>query len=223
LDLKQLTNELVVEERWHCDRAQKDADSEAIRAINEHDQGSADRTTSLIRWLASPARALGFSALRGFSTDSRTEVAGRIIAFADKRQEKALHYDKAKIVSEFNKLEGRLKEVAPRNKNGKERDVTSLTSKALWCCYPEDVPIFDKNAVSALRFISRVCHWSPGPNESEYARFVDVWFRAYDEVRPIIDKADLSDCPYKIRVFDSVLWYLGQDSFYEESAGSSAS
>jgi hypothetical protein len=88
----------------------------------------------------------------GFPTENRTNVAGQILAFA-----------------------------APRRKNGGERDVTSLTSKALWCCFPEDVPIFDNNAVSALRFLSRLYRWTPGANQSEYARFVNLWFLAYDE------------------------------------------
>ena len=46
--------------------------------------------------------------------------------------------------------------IPPSRKTGRLRDVTSLTSKALWCCYPQDVPMFDDYAVRALQVISRL-------------------------------------------------------------------
>jgi hypothetical protein len=128
----------------------------------------------------------------GVATDTRASIAGQIIAFADEREDKSLHRDKNRIVSEFDKLKDRIDKAAPRNKTGKGRAVTSLTSKALWCCYPNDVPIFDRNAVSALGVISRVCHLAPGRNQSEYAGFVDVWFRVYNEVESVIGPEDMS-------------------------------
>ena len=70
--------------------------------------------------------------------------------------------------------------------------MTSLTSKALWCCDPDDVPIFDRNAANALRVVSRLYQWDPGAGQSEYERFLNVWFRAYDEVEPVLDQVDLS-------------------------------
>jgi hypothetical protein len=57
----------------------------------------------------------------------------------------------------------------------------------------------------------------PSPGSSEYASFIHLWSRVYDEVEPVIDQADRSTCPYKVRVLDSVLWYLGKNEFYNEA------
>ena len=156
----------------------------------------------------------------GLPAETRAPIASRIIAFADGRQQESLYLDKDKIVNEFDKLGDCINEDVPQNRTGKSRVVTSLTSKALWCCYPNDVPIFDRNAVRALGVISRVCHLAPGRNQSEYASFVDVWLQVYSQVECVIQPADLSDCPYKVRALDRLLWYLGQDGFYDCSADS---
>ena len=215
LNLRQLTKELV-ENGWHRGGPETGADDAVIKAIDQRDRDLADRKKSLVDWLNR------YKALMGVSMDSRASIAGQIIAFADEREEKSLDLDKNRIVSEFNKLKDRIDTAAPRNKTGKGRSVTSLTSKALWCCYPNDAPIFDRNAVSALGVISRVCHLAPGRGQSEYASFADVWLRVYSEVESVIGLQYLSDCPYKIRALDRLLWYLGQDGFYDQSTDSSS-
>jgi hypothetical protein len=215
LNLRQLTKELV-EKGWHRGGPETGADDAVIKAIDQRDRDIADRKKSLVDWLNR------YKALMGVSTETRASIAGQIIAFADEREEKSLHRDKNKIVSEFSKLKHRIDTVAPRNKTGKGRAVTSLTSKALWCCYPNDIPIFDRNAVSALGIISRVCHLAPIRDQSEYSSFVDVWLWIYNEVESVIGPEDLSDCPYKVRALDRLLWYLGQDGFYDQSDDSSA-
>jgi hypothetical protein len=149
--------------------------------------------------------------------DRSVAIAGEIIGFADEPREASLHRDKDRIVSEFNRLKERISKVAKPNKNGKPPNLQSLTSKALWCCYPYDVPIYDKNAASALRVISRLCDVVPQPRQEEYACFVDAWLQVYNEVEPVITQEDLSDCPYKVRVLDRMLWYLGQSSFYDKN------
>jgi len=45
-----------------------------------------------------------------------------------------------------------------------------------------------------------------------------VWLQVYKEVEPVMSEVDLSDCPYKIRVLDRLLWYLGQPGFYDSSS-----
>lgn len=65
-------------------------------------------------------------------------------------------------------------------------------------------------------------HLASGRDQSEYASFVDVWLRVYNEVESAIVLEDLSDCPYKVRALDRLLWYLGQDGFYDQSDDSSA-
>ena len=90
----------------------------------------------------------------GYPQDGRTAVADQIIRFAVARCEKLLYRGKERIIFEFNRLEERINQVAPYNRAGDKRDVTYLSSKALWCCYPEDVPIFDRNSACALKVIS---------------------------------------------------------------------
>ena len=86
----------------------------------------------------------------------------------------------------------------------------------MWLCFPDDLPIYDANALTGLKVISRLCHWA-SPELAKYARFVHLWLRAYNEVEAIIDQADLSGCPYKVRVLDRMLWYLGEPKFYDEA------
>jgi hypothetical protein len=96
---------------------------------------------------------------------------------------------------------------------GKKREVTSLTSKALWCCYPHDIPILDDYAERALQVISRILRLAPATEKPRYSAFVDVWFQVYDEIKLVIDKPELNKYKYKVRVLDKLLWYLGQHSF----------
>jgi len=215
LDLKHLARELVESGR-HSNRAETGTDNAVLEAVSQRDRDPAERKKSVVDWLNR------YRVLMGLHTDCRTLIAGEIIAFADERQEESLHRDKNRIVYEFNEIEHRISKVTPRPKKGKERAVTSLASKALWCCYPNDVPIFDRNAASALRVISRLCHLAPEPNQREYARFVDVWLQVYSEIEPVVAQAVLCDCPYKVRVLDRLLWYLGQNDFYDGSVGSTA-
>lgn len=203
LDLKQLAQDLI-KNKVHCDPSETAEDNAVIDAINQHHQDPEDRKKSLLRWLNR------YSVLRGLPTEGRAAIAGQIVAFADERQQRSLQRDKGEIVSEFNKLENRISTVT-------KRQVHSLASKALWCCYPDDVPMFDRNAICALRLISRLCYFTPAPNQSEYECFVEIWLRVYNEIESVITPEDLSDCPYKVRVLDRLLWYLGQNSFYNDT------
>ena len=210
LDLRQVTKQLIAM-KWHCGGRDTVEDNLAIDVIHQRDRAPTDRKNQIVHWLTH-YKVLMFS-----SPDRSLAIAEQIIGFADEPREDSLHRDKARIVSEFDRLRERICKVAKPKKNGKPPALTSLTSKALWCCYPDDVPIFDNNAASALRVISRVCHMVPEPKQPEYACFVDVWLQVYKVIEPMIGPEDLSDCPYKVRVLDRLLWYLGQSSFYDES------
>jgi len=111
------------------------------------------------------------------------------------------------------KLEERIQPFAPLTKAGEHRKVTSLASKALWCCYPNDVPMFDNNAQRALQIFSRLCRIFPEPGQEEYGCFVDAWLQLYHKIEPVIDQADIKGFPYKIRVLDGILWYMGKPTF----------
>jgi hypothetical protein len=176
--------------------------------------GKSTRVLELLRIIVAWLEYYGV--LRGLPAAAWNSISYQIIAFGDNRREKSLHRNEDQIVSEFSKLEENIREVMPRNKNGEARDAVSLTSKALWLCFPDDIPIYDANALTGLKVISRLCHWA-SPDRTVYVRFVHLWLQAYSELEPIIDRADLSGCPYKVRVLDRVLWYLGKAEFYDEA------
>jgi hypothetical protein len=203
LDLRKFAEEFVAT-GWYRDKTQADRDNLVIDAIDERDRDQPSRNKALVDWLNY------YRVLMGFSSEARIGVADQILGFADGRGGKSLGLDRCVILSEFGKLEAGIKKITPR-------DVTSLTSKGLWCCYPNDVPIYDRNAVTVLRVISRIRRTAPEPGRSRYASFLDLWIRLYREIEPVIDQADLTDCTYKVRVLDQLLWYLGDTGFYDEA------
>jgi hypothetical protein len=208
LDLKRLTEEFVAQ-GLHSNKEETGADNKAINAVNQHDLDATDRKEQVVHWLEF------YKVLMFVPPDRKTAIADQILRFADGPRRKSLRCDKNGIVSEFNSLGELISKVAKPKKDGNPPQLTSLISKALWCCYPDDVPIFDNNAASALKVISRLCHLASRPDQPKYARFIDVWFRVYNEVEVLIDQADLSNCPYKVRVLDRLLWHLGQSTFYD--------
>jgi hypothetical protein len=211
LDLKELTKELLAE-RCQDGGFETDKDKAVVEAIDQLDLGLEERKQRVVTWLNH------YKVFMGFPRDQKTAVAEEVVAFADERRERLLHRDQEIIVLEFLSLQERIGKVGLRTKAGKAHGITSLTSKALWCCYPEDVPIFDRNAAGTLKIISRLCKLPSTNGKSEYGGFIDMWFRVYNEIDSVIVQADLRDCPYRIRVLDRLLWYLGQDSYYGEKA-----
>jgi hypothetical protein len=209
LDLSKFTEEFVATGEY-LDMDETAKDVAVLDAIKQSNRDLSSRNKAVVDWLHY------YKVFMGFSGEERIRVGDQILGFADERQGTSLGLDRQLILSEFKKLEERIKKVAPRTKAGAVRDVTSLTSKGLWCCYPDDVPIFDRNAVAALGVISRILRIASGP-ASEYERFLDVWIRVYREVEPVIKGADLSDCPQKVRVLDRMLWYLGETGFYNNA------
>lgn len=208
-DLRRFTEQFVAA-KLYSDSSETAKDNAVITAIRNRKLAATDRKRQVVDWLNY------MRVLMSFPQDARTLVAEQIITYADGTRQDLLHQDKVGIVIEFDTLRERVCRFAPRTKNGEERDVTSLTSKALWCCYPDAVPIFDNNAAGALRVIGRLCHFAPVPKQSKYACFVDLWLKVYAELEPVISDADLSGCPYRVRLLDRLLWYLGQSSFYDK-------
>ncbi len=186
-------------------------DMVAIRAIESTDELRPVRIERIQQWLHS------YHVLRSFTSETERKIAEQVIIYADGRERNSLEMRQNLILDEFKKLESRLQLILPMNKSGTPRKVTSLVSKAIWCCYPSDIPIFDSYAEYALQVLCRICNIKvnndiSGSNK-EYERFLEAWLHVYREIEPVIDANVLKVYPYKIRAFDSLLWYIGQPKF----------
>ena len=183
-------------------------DEEAVQAISGHAMELVEREDRLLKWLHY------YRILRFFPPERSRQIAMEIIEYADESRTTGGLLGKDGVLAEYANVRERITPVAPLSLTGNVREVTSLTSKALWCCYPHDVPIFDAYALSALQMICRLSGKKlSAKNPSKYACFVDAWFQVYAEVEPVIEAADLEGYPYRVRVLDRLLWFLGQPSF----------
>jgi hypothetical protein len=208
LNLKEVTEDFIRTKLTSFVR-DTDPDVATVRAIAEKGMMREEREGQVLKWLRY------YKVIRFFPPKNSGEIARRIVEFADEPRPECLLQNKAQIISEYRRLKERIQPLAPRTKSGKERRITSLTSKALWCCYPQDVPIFDDYAERSLQMIGRICRIFPDAEQDEYGRFVDVWLQIYREIEPFINEheAYLKGFAYKIRLLDGILWYLGKPEF----------
>ena len=77
--------------------------------------------------------------------------------------------------------------------------------------------MFDRLVQNALWILCKLSQLRPKASvasNGRYAVFADIWFHIYDQVEPIIaQEADRIDYPYKLRVFDRMLWLIGQPNY----------
>lgn len=153
-----------------------------------------------------------YQVFRGPTAQHRERIAQNLVTFFDDQKKSRLRKDE--IEQKFKDLETSLRSNANiLTRTGKEQHIDSLTSKALWLCYPQDVPIMDTFAENSLRVLARILNLRISVGESRYANYMKLWFAAYKLVSPEIDKLALGDYPYKGRVFDKYLWWLGQENY----------
>jgi hypothetical protein len=79
----------------------------------------------------------------------------------------------------------------------KQRDFTSLASKALWLRYPESVPLFDSYARRALWIIGKAERGLAPLRESEreYRKFVHIRLALYQRYAPALQSLDAGGYP----------------------------
>jgi len=212
LDLITLAKKYIpISIEWQSKPTENSWDKKTIEAINSIHEPRSVRVEQVHRWLQS------YHVLQSFTAETERMIAEQVIAYADNRKRQVLDMNQELILKEFKELESRIQKVVPTNKTGKPRKVTSLISKAIWCCYPSDIPIYDSYAEHALQMICRLSNIkvSGSSNDSaiEYAHFLEAWFHVFKEIEPAIDPEILKVYPYKIRVLDSLLWYIGQPKF----------
>lgn len=166
------------------------------------------RVASMAEWL----RAYGVHRIPGVTASG---LASIVIAYADDRSlGRDVGMTIPELLNEFDQLRSKFKlylhTVAPA---AERRAIESLTSKALWCCYPSSTPILDHYAENAVRMLCRLQGQKLTSNGQRYADFVDAWFNLYALVESSIPSDALSFFPYKVRLFDHMLWWLGQDNY----------
>lgn len=198
---------------WLSDEVKSDRN--VVEAIKNRSTPARER--KLRQWLES------YSVLMGFDSKHRDAACETILRFADSRDSSCTHLSKAEIPIAFRQLEEQLSRVAPVSRDGKPRSVISLCSKALWCCFPDSVPIYDRNAVVSLTVLARLLNTRISEHIDEYEQFVDVWLQIYDRMEPLLqnDQA-MEQHGYRTRVLDRFLWYLGDPKLRPVSSGENA-
>jgi hypothetical protein len=204
IDLNQIVEHFLDEALWQCRNEGLREDDAVIRFLNDRNQSTDARRAEVLKWLRY------YGVLRGLTEGDRNAVANVIVDFADARGPMVSPFSQVEILEKFNDLHNRCTLGVRRNKDETARNLTSLTSKALWCCYPEDIPIFDSYAQRALWILSRLMGIPQPADATVYGRFVSVWFPLYRGIERTLEDARLGNYRYKVRVFDRILWIIGQ-------------
>jgi hypothetical protein len=185
-----------------------DKDGEVLDAIKYRNRPHEERLQEVVAWLRNR-----YHVLMGFTSQEGVEIANEILDFADSYPVSGADSSNAEIFGAFVELESRLGKLAPRNQSGTARGITSLTSKALWLCFPDDVPIFDSNAFSALCMLRWLLELPSSTQSSEYGAFVETWKTVFNLIKP---RGKYMELPCNmLRAFDHWLWHLGNRSLHE--------
>lgn len=183
-------------------RWDKAIDENALEAIDKSDL--ADRREIIRSWLE---RLSGF---QGFSAAQRNAAATAILEWADARRP----YRRLDKITALSDAHGSMMQ-ACSDALDNPRDLTSLASKALWLCYPEDVPIFDSIAHRALCVISKLEGDMPPVNDghgSRYGNFIHPWTTLYDRYSAALRSVDMESCKHPVRIFDGILLCIGANT-----------
>jgi hypothetical protein len=185
----------------------KETDARALSAIqNQTAPNRDDREQAIRGWLRE------YGVFQGIGGPKRNAIASAIVTWADTRN---LQLDLATADA----LDMAHSELVRVCACGGERGFTSLASKALWLCYPRSVPIFDGFVQRALWMISKLEKdiVSLPEAKSDYGKFVHIWKALYDRYSGTLEAIDLGDYPYRVRIFDKILWLIGKPGYGLES------
>ena len=175
-------------------------DGKALRAVA--DRSLPTRQGDLRGWLQSWRVFLG---LTNMQRDKITEAA---LAWADARvQGRDLTSPESMAAAHAELMDA----IHRSSSDLERRDFTSLASKVLWLCYPHKASICDSYAMCALYVISKLEDGlAPIAEEPKYYQFVSVWKNLYTRYESTIESLDMGTYTYRVRVFDRILWLIGQ-------------
>ena len=182
-------------------------DMKAILALSREDDPN--RRDTIRDWL----QEYRVVRVRGIATQ-RDKIADAVLRWADSR-DRDRNLDGPDALSAAH--EELMKAVCDAYIDGSQnsqRAFTSLTSKALWLCYPDKIPMFDSYARCALWVLAKLeIGIAAPPSEDDYYQFVSVWLQFYTRYLDAISSLDTDGYPYRVRVFDNILWMIGKDQY----------
>ncbi len=191
---------LAVTNYMHWDKARDENALDAIESTN-----LANRHETIRGWLD------GYRVLMGFTAKQRNDVTRAVLTWADARHP-GRRLDDVTALSDAHREMTK----ACADAFGNKRDFTSLASKALWLCYPDDVPIFDSIAQRALCVISKLDGDIPPPSdsgESRYTSFIRPWKALYERYSAALQAVDMESCKRPVRIFDGILLCIGANAY----------
>jgi hypothetical protein len=186
-------------------------DSKALAAMNT--KGAAARHEILRGWLSS------YAVCQGFDNSQRDVLAKAVLDWADRQPEDSKLESLDALVHAHSELMA-----ACSDADGRNRDFTSLASKALWLRYPDEVPLYDRLAQVALWMLSKLePDLPPVPRAPigihRYGPFALVWRTLFDRSADSIAAVDNQGYPYRVRIFDRILWLIGEPVYGKSVIG----
>ena len=182
-------------------------DVKALDALSREDDPN--RRDTIRDWL----QAYRVFRVRGIATQ-RDKIADAVLRWADSRdRERDLDGPDA-MYAAHKELMMSVCDAYIHGSQNSRREFTSLTSKALWLCYPDKIPIFDSYAQRAMWVLAKLeIGIAAPPSGADYYQFVSVWTQFYERYLDAISGLDTNGYPYRVRVFDRILWMIGKDQY----------
>lgn len=170
---------------------EQDSDCQAIASLEKQDVAGVNQ------WL----RKYGvFQGIKGNDRQSVTEVCLSFRPDYSLRMGKVIDPSRAKSMIES------LERHINQNLN-MSRKWTSLSSKFLWLHFPENMPIYDSYARSAL---SLLCRMSENVQPKEERCYFEEWYRFFEIWNKVENDAPPTTLKYPMRIYDQFLWGLGK-------------
>jgi len=178
------------------------ADNLGLDAMSRLNSGS--RVAAIRKWMDL------YKVLQGVDGARRDAIAQAALDWADRQEAESRLDTLDKLVHSHAELMS-----ACSQADGRSRDFTSLASKALWLRYPHEVPLYDSFAQEALWMLSKLEAGLPAipTNATKYGAFALIWRALYDRYASSIAVIDSKGYPYRVRIFDRILWLLGAPSY----------
>ena len=161
-----------------------------------------------------------YNVLQGFTHAKRDAVANALIDFAS--QPGNMSY--ANGVNDIQIIFKKYKELYAifQGRLSSKQDVISLTSKALWFCFPHDVVLYDSFVQRSLWVLSKLLRLPPLAGDNDYEIYANTWFSIYNlpgvyaALNAGIAAYNLQHGTaynYELRVFDKILWDIGRAEY----------